>query len=383
MNAAAELSAAAPPDWSGYTLATVLPSVAASLCVDSAGPGPLLPLDPVRRAVVVLVDGLGFDLLTARSGHAPFLRSLLGTGRRLHAGFPPTTATSMGTFGTGLPPGAHGLAGFEVLDPQTDRVLNELSWENGPDPLRWQPHPTIFEKVTAAGIPATRIGPGFFDGSGLTNAALRGGRFVAARTLEDRCVAAASALGESDRALVYLYWGEVDKVGHVHGCQSWQWGEELTAVDSALQMLADLVPAGTAIHVTADHGMVDVPHADRIDLAYEPELRRGVRHVAGEPRSIQLHVEPGALGDVRDSWAARLGPGAWLATRDELVAAGWFGAVRAEVLPRLGDLFAILPPGLAVVDSATQRAQYVSLIGWHGSVTPAETGIPLLTVPAA
>ena len=130
---------------------------------------------PSRSAVVVLVDGLGYDLLRQRSGHAPFLRSLLPAARRLAAGFPSTTATSMGTFGTGLPPGAHGLVGYEVLVPGEDRLLNELSWENGPDPRRWQPQPTVFEQAAADGVAVTRIGPGFFDGSGLTNAALRGG----------------------------------------------------------------------------------------------------------------------------------------------------------------------------------------------------------------
>ena len=79
--------------------------------------GDLLELAPSRRAVVVLVDGLGYDLLRQRSGHAPFLRGLLPAARRLAAGFPSTTATSMGSFGTGLPPGAHGLVGYEVLVP--------------------------------------------------------------------------------------------------------------------------------------------------------------------------------------------------------------------------------------------------------------------------
>ena len=69
------------------------------------------------------------------------------------SGFPSTTATSMGTFGTGLAAGAHGLLGYEVLVPGADRLLNELSWEDGPDPRTWQPHPTVFE---AAPRPASR-----------------------------------------------------------------------------------------------------------------------------------------------------------------------------------------------------------------------------------
>ncbi|HSO63702.1 MAG TPA: alkaline phosphatase family protein, partial [Ornithinibacter sp.] len=110
-------------------------------------PSPRLTLPPARRAVVVLVDGLGHDLLVRRAGHAPFLRSRLALTRRVPAGFPSTTATSMGTFGTGLAAGAHGLVGYEMIVPGEDRLLNALSWEDGPDPLRWQPHETVFERV--------------------------------------------------------------------------------------------------------------------------------------------------------------------------------------------------------------------------------------------
>ena len=123
-----------------------------------------------------------------------------------------------------------------------------------------------------------------------------------------------SAVRATPRALVYLYWGEVDKVGHVHGCQSWQWGDEVESVDAALRQLAARVPDDTSIVVTADHGMVDVPFHDRIDLVHEPGLMAGVRHLGGEPRNLQLYAEPGAAADVEAAWAARLGDRARILT---------------------------------------------------------------------
>src|SRR6478752_401801 len=102
-----------PPVGPGPALADVLPSVARSLGVPwggGAGSGPATPgfdLPPARRAVTVLVDGLGHDLLVRRAGHAPWLRAHLAGTRRVASGFPSTTATAMGTFGTGLAAGAH------------------------------------------------------------------------------------------------------------------------------------------------------------------------------------------------------------------------------------------------------------------------------------
>jgi hypothetical protein len=372
------------PAYDGSGLAGVLPAVVRSLGFAGwqGGPGHGLDLSPARRAVVVLVDGLGYDLLRQRSGHAPFLRGLLPTAYRLSAGFPSTTATSMGTFGTGLPPGSHGLVGYEVLVPGEDRLLNELSWDNGPEPRLWQPSRTVFERAVADGVAVIRIGPGFFDGSGLTNAALRGGTFTAARSLDDRVDSALEALRGNKRALVYLYWGELDKVGHVHGCQSWEWGDELELIDRGLARLVAGVPSDTSVHITADHGMVDAPHGLRIDLAHDAELAAGVRHVGGEPRSLQLYCEPGSTGDVLATWRERVDTRGWVLSRDEAVTQGLFGAVSEHVLPRIGEVIVAMRDNFAIVDSRTARPALLALLGLHGSLTPAEMAIPLLQVPA-
>ena len=369
------------PDWSAGSLASVLPSVADRLGVSRYAGRDVFDLPAVPRTVVVLVDGLGHDLLRQRSGHAPFLRLHLGSARRNPCGFPTTPATTMGSLGTGLLPGAHGLVGMQVLDPDTDRLVNELSWEDGPDPVRWQPHETVFEALEDAGVAVTMVGPWYFKGSGLTTAALRGGGFRSGLTLDDRVDAVASAVREAKRSLVYLYWGEVDKVGHVHGCQSWQWGDEVEAVDAALSRLAARVPDDTSIVITADHGMVDVPFEARIDLADEPELMHGIRHLGGEPRCLQLYTEAGERDAVAAVWQSRLRRSATVNTREQLLDAGWFGPVRREVAPRIGDLVVTTRPSMAIVHSGLMRPEIVRLLGLHGSTSQAELAVPVIVVP--
>lgn len=373
------------PRYGSDTLSDLLPAVLRGLDVDVPGhqrptAGSVLDLRPAPRTCVLLVDGLGDVLLRERAGHAPFLRSQLARTGTLTAGFPTTTATSMGSLGTGLPPGSHGLVGYEVLVPERDELLNELSWEPPVDPRRWQPQPTCFQHAAAAGVEVVRIGPGFFDGSGLTESALRGGRFVAADSLDDRVDAALAALRSAPRTLVYVYWGDVDKVGHVSGAQSWEWGEELAKVDLAVRRLAAGLPRDAALHVTADHGMVDVPHHQRIDLAHDPELARDVRHAGGEPRCVQLYCEPEAATSVLETWRARLQTQAFVLSREQAVAAGWFGAVAPYVHDRIGDVVVACRPGLAVVDSRRMRPALLALVGLHGSVTPEESLVPLLSL---
>ena len=62
---------------------------------------------------------------------------------------PSTTATSLTSLGTGLPPGAHGLVGFTSRVPGTGKLLNALFWDTDVDPIEWQPHPTAFALLQA------------------------------------------------------------------------------------------------------------------------------------------------------------------------------------------------------------------------------------------
>lgn len=366
-------------------LGSVLPAVGRSLGADLPDPvGPGFELPPARSAVVVLVDGLGAEQLRRRGGHAPFLRTLASPAGDLTCGFPSTTATSTAGLATGLTPGAHGLVGWQTLMPGTDRLVNHLSWEGGPDPLVWQPHPTLFEVLEAQGVAVTRVGPVKFDGSGLTRATLRGGAFVGADTIQERVAATVAVLraAGSGPALVFCYFGEVDRAGHVHGPDAWQWGEQVEELDAALADLAAALPAGTSLTITADHGMVEAPESDRLDLAWQEDLDRGIRHLGGEPRSPQPYCEPGAAADVLETWRAVLQERAVVLSRDEAIAEGWFGPVAEEVRPRIGDLVVAMRGSFTVLDSRALRPQVVGLKGHHGSLTPAETLVPLLHRPA-
>lgn len=359
-------------------LAGVLPAVVGSLR-PGADQG---RLPPARRAVVVLVDGLGLRLLERHRGHAPFLRALLAETAPLTAGFPSTTATSMGSFGTGLPPGAHGLTGYQVRDPRTGVLFNELSWEDGPRPERWQPEQTWLQRAASAGIETTMVAPAYFDGSGLTRAALRGAGFRSAGTLAERVDAAVAALRADKRALVYLYWGDLDRTGHVHGCSSIEWCAELERVDAEMRRLAGSVPADCSVTLVADHGMVDIPRERRVDVATDPELAAGVEVVGGEMRAVQLYCAPGAADDVLATWTERFGHQAWVRTREQAVAQGWFGPVHERVVPRIGDVVLGFHEPVGVVDSRVMRDVVIGLLGQHGSLTEDEMRVPMVHLPA-
>lgn len=370
------------PAYGERSLADVLPAVARAL---GHGPGVVgappsaWELPDGSAYVVLLVDGLGAELLRRHAYAAPFLAELLERDGHGTAGVPSTTAASLTSFGTGLLPGTHGVVGYTTRDPATGRLLNALRWDDRVDPLLWQPHATAFERLAAAGTAVTSVGKGEFAGSGLTRAANRGARAVAAEDLEERVAAVVAAVGEAGRqpSVTYAYAPELDKTGHQHGVASGRWLAALGEADEEAERLRESLPPDVRLVVVADHGMVDVDPALRTDVDTTPVLREGVELLGGEARFRHLYCRPGAVEDVRATWTEVLGEDAWVRTRAEAVAEGWFGPLAATVEPRVGDVV-VASRGRAAVMASRQFAVEMGLVGMHGSLTGEEMHIPLL-----
>ena len=377
------------PAFGQRSIAEVLTSAAASLGVP--GFENKLNLPAAKRVCVVLADGLGRNLLKQKTAHTPFLRSVLQAGQgnvpvSLDSAFPSTTAASLASFGTGLSAGQHGMVGYDVLDPDQDRVVNMLgNWDAGVDPQTWQPFPTVFERA-AEHVDVTTVSLPQFSTSAMTQAALRGGRFITGTTSHARTGAAAEAMAGAGPSLMYFYVNELDKAGHRYGSQSPQWEHQLEELDATVRRLHASLPPGTTILLTADHGMVDVPEAQRIDYSAEPQLLAGVRHTAGEPRMVHLYLEDGTDDAARtrllENWRSRFGDRIWAFTREEAIAGGLFGDVRAEVTLRIGDVMIAARDSLALYDTRRVRPTALEVVGQHGSLTKAEREVPLLCFKA-
>jgi Type I phosphodiesterase / nucleotide pyrophosphatase len=378
-----DLATAPVPRYGTASLCDVLPAIARGLGVPGCDGG--LELAPADRACLFLVDGLGWELLLAHPDEAPFLTSLLptslgGTGEPLTAGFPSTTATSLASVGTGLHPGAHGLAGYTVLVPGTATLMNQLRWQPWTDPRAWQPHPTLFARAHAAGIATCQVSSPLFAQTPLTQVALSGGTFLGQTAGEERMDVAAERLAAGDRTLVYTYYSELDSVGHRYGVDSDAWRGQLMRVDRLAQRLAELLPPRAALYVTADHGMIDIARENHVDFDDDWELRAGVAALGGEGRARHVYAVPGAGPDVYAVWSEVLGDRMWVATRDEAIAAGWFGPyVDDRVRARIGDVVAAAHDDIAVVATRTEPKES-QMVGLHGSMTPTEQLVPLLEV---
>ncbi|NEG54502.1 alkaline phosphatase family protein [Bifidobacterium platyrrhinorum] len=355
-----------------------------------------LGLPDARSAIVVLVDGLGYWNLNMRLGHAPYLRALMrdhANRRPISTCAPSTTVAAMAVFGTGTCPGLTGMAGYTQIAPDGGRLVQLIQFKDplvskpaGPasasepivDPHDLQREPTVFERLVDQGVPVTSSGLAKFKGSPLTEAALRGGRYVANVTPRDRVRAAAKSVADKP-GLSYLYIRDADKIGHNHGWDSDQWIGTFERIDAQLAQLRREAPKDTLIVIVADHGMVMSDENHRIDIAAEPELSRGVRFVGGEPRALMLYAQDGENpDDVAGRWRDRLGEDALVRTKEEAIADGLFGPVDPRVEAMLGDVIVQASGRTTLVDTRTQSDKATRLPSVHGSQTMLEMDIPCI-----
>ncbi|WP_134325028.1 alkaline phosphatase family protein [Cumulibacter soli] len=372
------------PRYGDRSLAEVMPAVLSALGVPVREGKSAIVVPPSRAIAVLLVDGLGAQLLRENAADAPFLSSLRDIGP-LTVGFPSSTSIGLTTLGTGRTPGTHGVVGI-AMRADDGTMLDTLTWsrhgEKGHVDLREQLVPeavqceqTMWQYASEHGIETYAVAPRTFAGSGLTRAALRGTTYRGTLAIGDVVADVHAALHGTGRRLCYAYHADLDLMGHVHGPGSAPWRAQLRMVDLLAEQIATSLPTDAQLLITGDHGMVTID--DRLDADVLPELRAGVSALGGDPRSRHVYAEPGAAVDVLAAWRATLGERAWVLSRQEALAEGWFGPSTPAVRGRIGDVVVAMRGTSAVVRSRAEPL-LAKLDGQHGSLTEAEQLVPLL-----
>ncbi len=298
------------PDYAGAGLQAVMPALLAHLTRGAALPTWFpAPVAGASQIVLLVLDGLGAEQLQSRAPLAPVLSS--GEGRAITSVAPSTTATALTTLVTGTVPAAHGVVGYRVaLD---GKVMNVLQWSLDGVDARVKVPAHVFQPCSSfpgatAPVPVvTRndYGPTGFTAAHLGPAELHRWYTPAGLVTGVRQLVTAGA------PFVYAYYEGIDKVAHAQGLGE-HYDDELRAVDRLVADVLDVLPVGTALVVTADHGQVDVGSSIAV---LGPEIMRHVRLISGEGRFRWLHVSPGATADVTAAAGELYGDEAWVRTR--------------------------------------------------------------------
>ena len=374
------------PDYSGGSLVNLVASIVAArggkpLHAPLAG----LPADALRDArnvVLLIVDGLGDNYLVQRGAGGELARRRRGA---LTSVFPSTTASAITTSYTGRTPLEHGLTGWFTYFGEAGCVSAALPFRSrgdflplarrGVTPGQIYVSGSIFESLPEKCFVVTykEIVDSEYNAHHC-----RGAQRIAYETLDELVAHIAAAVKSGpERKFVYAYWPVYDMISHRFGAHSAEAFEQLGKIDAAFgALLGRLAGTETAVVATADHGFIDVPPEESLELP--PFLASMLRFpLSGERRVAYCHVySENEFAKRAKDW---LGERADVVPSKALIDDGWFGpgTPHPRIAERVGDVALVMRGRTTVKDFTPGESRHLH-IGNHGGTSDDEMLIPLI-----
>ena len=428
------------PRYDGRSILNVPASICAALGVPPPTDAPPLDrsvlspamLEGVSAVILLVVDGLGWDLLRFAVYGAEHEEAVVGglalrpwldaAGRgapgvsvgQITSVFPSSTMPALATLNTGLPPSRHALMGWTTYLDEFQEAAELARW--GPadrhgsyqdvnlgayDAKEFFDRRTLHRHLRAHGVQPTAIVPASFRGSGFSKMVFDGAAFEGYFATSTLPLLVKHTLNWTDgredgtRRFVYAYWSTVDTIAH-HARRSWKnvgYGthtlpdvkEEIATLDFALSRHFGEIsaPGSTLLLITADHGHVFCRPRDYVRLDTDDTLMEDlVCAPTGERRLVYLHPRPGRADVVRAHCERRYARAASILDADVAFARGLFGlGVPSDAARRrAGDLVLVARNEWQLMVSYRPARDPIFMYGNHGGLDPREMLVPLIAV---
>ena len=371
------------PDYAGGSLVNLVASV-----VQSRRGKPLheplrgLDIPESQNLVLLIIDGLGDNYLmrAGRGGELARRRK-----RSMTSVFPSTTASAITTSYTGRTPLEHGLTGWFTYFGQAGCVAAALPFRSrgdmaslaarGVTPDEIYTCASLFSQLETRSIVVTYRE---IINSEYNTVHCRGAEKLAYDDADGFVAQIERAVKSgAEKKFIYAYWPHYDQCSHRFGSESAQAAAELARIDEAFsQVLKRLAGTDTFILATSDHGFVDAPVEDCLELplALASQLRFPL---CGERRVAYCHVHsPDEFIRRAKDW---LGDRADVVFSGKLVEEGWFGPGRPHerFAERIGDVAIVMRGKYTMKDWTLGEARWLHL-GNHGGTHEDEMTIPLI-----
>jgi hypothetical protein len=394
-----------PPAYDGSSLANVPATIGRLLDAQVGGLAPLRdplwkPLQGVKRVVLLLIDSLGWQIFQREQEAFQQLLPLSTIQGRITSVFPSTTVAALSSLWTGYAPAQHGLLGLRMFFPD-QAVLGQilkfssnfggrpgLLAEAGIDPEEFLAAPGLGQQLGNQGVPVYSLKGYnilFTPLSQMLDRGVKAHRGLV--TSADLFVQLRELLEQTagTRAYINVYWPAVDTICHAYGPTHPSVGAELRTLINQLQteLLQKLSPAArrdTVLFITGDHGQVETPANQSINLDDHPDFKELLlMRPAGEPRTPYLYLRQGCL-DTAQEYVRTQWPQEMIAMRTEqALTSGLFGPTphAPEVKRRLGDLLLTMRKGHTLLTNQ-ETLKLARIRGRHGGMTTTEMEVPWL-----
>jgi hypothetical protein len=357
------------PDYDDRCTTNIVGQLRNSLNGEAVQPWVPNDLHDVRRVVLLVIDGLGWQQLQQRMEMAPTLNGFSGSWITTAA--PTTTPVCLTSIVTGARPAEHGIVSYR-MSVEDAGILDAQKWMIDGVVRKDLVDPVAFQRAQPFGgadVPA--VIRTLFLGSGFTDAMFHHGRVMGYQFPSSIPTRVRQLLDDGEQ-FVYTYYDGIDITAHTEGLGNF-YDAELRYVDHLVQSMLAALPEDTALVITADHGHVEMTDG-YVEL--DAAVIERCHLVSGDARFRWLHVAPEQHDDVLKRCIDLYDDIAWVRTADEVIAEGWLGGVPdARVRSRMGDIAIAVAAPLGLLDPTSRTTLLASR---HGSLTEAEVKVPFL-----
>ena len=361
-------------------------------------------------SIFLIIDSLCLDLLEG------YLKKLwMESGElTLSSIAPTTTANAVGSIYIGLPPEISGLIAMRFYVPEIGNFVNALhgkvSRQGSRDSLAavgvklssflW--HPSVLDTIGGDDFVVIDLLPDKIYG-GLSRFyeenIIRLHYSTELDTVYEVRDISRKFISHKKRGIIFVYFSELDSIGHKYGKKSLEWKNELSLLNNVVEEIVSIVKSlGERVNVVilSDHGHVEVRHHVEIDeddwkkfssemgiLEYMSSERFGFIYLQEDTGGIDLEK----IENFFDNRVKVL-------TVEEAIRKNFWPALNEEYLEaflsRAGDLVLVADKGIELEFKRKNKTvddflyglgnEYRKYRGGHGGLTKDEMIIPLIVL---
>jgi len=331
-------------------------------------------LENVRKVIVMVVDGLSFEIFSDMIHDDDVLVFPCSSV------FPTTTAAALPSLYSALTPLEHGFLGYILYLREVGSLVNMI--EMSPpgllrdSVLRFHDFRfiTIFQRLQDK-VKNFFLVPRYLLGTGFSRIMSRGSEQIGFSSFGDMIEKTLEILENPDRTLVFIYWPTLDSIAHKNGVGR-EYIRELRWIYRILKFeLLRRLKQDTLFFLVSDHGQISTPQDNEIWWDFSSEVMRFLdRPPTGEQRMMFLYTKKKRalieyLKEKYGDFAVFLDP-------KDFVHLFGTGRKHSEFFSRVGDAVLITKETFSFNYRYTGKEE--SLSGRHGSLSYQELVVPLV-----
>lgn len=347
---------------------------------------PAKELKKSKNIVLLVIDGLGHEYLKEKK--YSFLHSYLRG--HVTSVFPPTTASAITTFLTGVPPQQHAYTGWYVYLKEVGMIAKILRFvsrgnEKPLAKLGADIKKILLEKSFGSKIKTKSyvIQPEMVAFSEFSILMSKNSKITPYRNLNGLFDKIKKAIKSPGKKYVYSYWPGLDELNHIYGENSKKSNLHFDEINNKLRELVKSIKnTNTMLIITGDHGFVNSNPKSRIWLNDHPKLKQCLSApFSGEPRVVYCSVHSSKINEFEKYVKTKLKKYCYLIKSRDLVKKNYFGLGKAnkQVFDRIGD-YALIMKKNYILKDIVKGERKTRKIGHHGGVSKEEMLVPLVLI---